>query len=297
MSLEDNKALVRRYFEDAPYNPGACDEIFAPKFRFHAIHHATVNADVESSPEIEKEAYRQLESVWGGWHVTIKEMIAEGDRVMVRWTSHGTHQGEYFGLPATGRPVTHSGINIFRVEDGKIAEVWDLIDRLWQWQQLGVLPGIPEAIARTRAAMLAGARKQIVEALENGWGTYVERFRRLAPKAQAAFLAQQGYARFADILAHVIAWWEAGQHDVERMLADPSFDSPDYAVDAFNAAAVERFSHLDEPAVAESFEATRQALLGLVARLPDDAFCDKRIAGRLNIEVTGHLREHDIPTR
>lgn len=49
-------------------------------------------------------------------------MIAEGDRVMVRWTSQGTHQGEFNGLPPTGVHVTNSGINIFRIADGKIAE-------------------------------------------------------------------------------------------------------------------------------------------------------------------------------
>jgi hypothetical protein len=49
MSLQANKALARRYFEDAPYNPGACDEIFAPQLRFHAIHHVTASPDVDSS--------------------------------------------------------------------------------------------------------------------------------------------------------------------------------------------------------------------------------------------------------
>jgi hypothetical protein len=57
MSIEDNKAIVRRYFEDAPYNPPACDEIFAPRFQFHTIQHASVTAQVvESCPEDEKAA-------------------------------------------------------------------------------------------------------------------------------------------------------------------------------------------------------------------------------------------------
>ena len=82
-------------------------------------------------------------------------MIAEGDRVMVRWTSHGTHQGESHGLPPTHKQVTNSGINIFRIADGKIAEVWDIWDRLSVWQQLGVLPEINEAIAKAREAILS----------------------------------------------------------------------------------------------------------------------------------------------
>ena len=156
MSIEENKALVRRYFEDAPYNPEACDEIFAPRFQFHTILHASVTPQVvECTPQSDKAAYERHKSVWGGWNIEIVEMIAEGDRVMVHWTSHGTHQGEPHSLPPTGKQVTNSGINIFRIADGKIAEVWDIYDRLWVWQQLGVLPDLKEAIAKARDAMLS----------------------------------------------------------------------------------------------------------------------------------------------
>ena len=57
--------------------------------------------------------------------------------------------------PPTGKQVTNSGINIFRIADGKIAEIWDIMDRLWLWQQLGVLPEINEAIAEAREAILS----------------------------------------------------------------------------------------------------------------------------------------------
>jgi predicted ester cyclase len=157
MSIEESKKLVRRYFEDAPYNPDACDEIFAPTFQFHAIVHTGVTPQtVECTPESEKAFYERHKSVWGGWHMKIEEMIAEGDRVMVRWSSHGTHLGESHGLPPTGKQVTNSGINIFRIADGKIAEVWDIFDRLWLWQQLGVLPDIKAALAEAREAILLG---------------------------------------------------------------------------------------------------------------------------------------------
>ena len=79
MSIEENKRLVRRYFEDAPRNPDACDEIFAPTFQFHAIVHTGVTPQtVESSPEDEKAFYEHHQSVWGGWHFKIEEMIASG---------------------------------------------------------------------------------------------------------------------------------------------------------------------------------------------------------------------------
>ena len=105
MTLKDNKNLVRRYYEDAPHNPDACDEIFAPSFRFHTIQHVTLNPESISNPQSEKDAYEWLKSVWGDWGMTVDEMIAEGDRVMVSWTFHGTHRGEYFGLPASHKQV------------------------------------------------------------------------------------------------------------------------------------------------------------------------------------------------
>ncbi len=152
MSIEENKILVRRYFEDAPHNPDVCDEIFAPSFLFHTIQHASITQQTtESNPQSEKAAYDWFTSVWSpDWSMTVDEMIAEDDRVMVRWTFYGTQIGEYAGLPPTNRQVVYSGINIFRVENNKIAEIWDISDRLWLWQQLGVLPEIKEAIAKKR---------------------------------------------------------------------------------------------------------------------------------------------------
>lgn len=72
---------------------------------------------------------------------------------MVRWTFYGTQQGEYSGLPPTNKDVIYSGINIFRIAEGKIAEAWDISDRLWLWQQLGVLPDIKEAIIQAKESI------------------------------------------------------------------------------------------------------------------------------------------------
>ena len=100
MPIEENKKLVRRYFEDVPNSPDACDDIFAPTYLFHAIVHTGDNPrTMECTPASERAFYEQYQSVWGGWHVKIEDMIAEGDRVMVRWSSSGTHVGEFRGLP------------------------------------------------------------------------------------------------------------------------------------------------------------------------------------------------------
>jgi predicted ester cyclase len=158
MSMQENKILVARYFEDAPCHPEICEEIFAPTFQFHTILHASVSAQtVESNPMSEKVAYEWLQSVWSpGWRITVDEMIAEDDRVMVRWTLDGIHQGEYYGLPPTNKRISYSGINIFRIANGKIAEIWDLADRLWLWQQLGVFPDLKDAIASFRQRQSGG---------------------------------------------------------------------------------------------------------------------------------------------
>ena len=72
-------------------------------------------------------------------------MIAEGDKVAVRFTARGTHKGEFLGIPPTGKQVAWAGINIYRVASGKIAETWQLSDGLGLMQQLGVVPPVGQA--------------------------------------------------------------------------------------------------------------------------------------------------------
>lgn len=154
MSIENNKTLVRRYFEEAPYHPEIYDEILAPEFHVTAIHHATINPEGEDSgPQVFKAAAVWLKNVWKDGHITIDEMISEDDRVMARWTFHGIQQGEMFGIPPTGKEVAYSGINIFRIAEDKLAESWDIFDRLWLWQQLDVLPETGEFLEAARARL------------------------------------------------------------------------------------------------------------------------------------------------
>ncbi len=71
---------------------------------------------------------------------TVDDVIAEADRVVVRWTNSGTHVGEFAGIPPTGRTFSIAGIDIYRVADNKLAEHWHVIDQLSMLSQLGVLP-------------------------------------------------------------------------------------------------------------------------------------------------------------
>ncbi len=90
------------------------------------------------------EDYKQfaamLRSAFPDLDNTIEDTFASGDRVVQRWTASGTHKGELFGTPATGREVTFPGVTIYKVEDGKIQTDWTVADLLGMMQQLGLAP-------------------------------------------------------------------------------------------------------------------------------------------------------------
>jgi predicted ester cyclase len=79
--------------------------------------------------------------------VTIEDQLGEGDQVVTRMTFYGTQRGEFQGLPPTGKSVTFTGINIARIEGGKIAELWSEFDALGVLQQLGAIPAPAAASA------------------------------------------------------------------------------------------------------------------------------------------------------
>lgn len=138
------------------------------------------------------------------------------------------------------------------------------------------------------------SRERILETLERGWGTYIATYDGFSQDARSAYLSRQGYARLADVLAHVMAWWREGRAVIKAVLADPSYPSPERDVDAFNAEAVEAFRGQSEPEVREAFETERRLLLELILALPPEAMLSEKIMGQLNMEVVGHLAEHSL---
>ncbi len=88
-----------------------------------------------------KEVFGRLHRAFPDLHVTVEDVIAEGDRVVGRNTVTGTHQGEYMGIPPTGKSITYDEIFIVRLADGRIAETWGVVDVLSQMRQLGAIPG------------------------------------------------------------------------------------------------------------------------------------------------------------
>jgi hypothetical protein len=136
------------------------------------------------------------------------------------------------------------------------------------------------------------SRQDYIDALQNGWGSYVSHFRRLSSIQQEAFLKKQGYASLRDLLAHVIAWWQLGLTNLPQMINDPSCENPDIDDDDFNAKAVARFQPVDEAEVIRIFDQLRTDYASFITRLSDTTLNDPRISGRLYMELIGHLAEH-----
>ena len=136
---EENKRISRRIVEEA-FAQGkidVIDECVADNF---------VNHDPSVPPELPpgREGLKQLvqfyRAAFPDTQVTVDDQIAEGDRVATRYTGRGTHQGDFGGIPATGKQVTVTGISIDRIEGGKIVESWNELNQLGMLQQLGAIP-------------------------------------------------------------------------------------------------------------------------------------------------------------
>lgn len=137
MTMIKNKELVRKFFEKGPSGGdiAATDALLSPDFSLH------VPLPV-SGPGIEaiNAVILSCRAAFGGLHVTVEDMIAEGDKVTCRFTARGVHTGEFMGVPPTGKAITMTGIEIFRIENGKIAELWGEANLMGLAQQLGIVP-------------------------------------------------------------------------------------------------------------------------------------------------------------
>ena len=139
MSTEANAALVRRWAEEilSKGDLNLIDELFAVDYIDH-----TNPPDWPPGREGHKQIVALYHTAFPDFHYTIEHKVAEGDLVVVRGTYHGTHRGAFFGIPPTGVSITTTGMHLFRVADGKIAEHWCNNDDLGVMRQLGVIPSL-----------------------------------------------------------------------------------------------------------------------------------------------------------
>ena len=136
MDSDANAAVVRRWFQ--AFNDGDMAAERAARADDFVAH-------VPGMPmPLDGDEWRQFIMMFfvgfPDMRLVVEDVVAQGDRVAVRWTFHGTHHGEFFGNPPTGMPVTMSAIEINRLVDGKIAEHWVALDQLGMLQQVGAIP-------------------------------------------------------------------------------------------------------------------------------------------------------------
>ena len=131
---EENEAIARRWHEEAinQHDPDLLDAILAED----VVHHAATFPDA-SGPEAVKAVHEALLTGFPDLLHTLEAVISDGDLVVTRWVARGTHRGEFQGIAPTGKQVTYTGTNIYRIECGRIAESWSENDLL---QQLRALP-------------------------------------------------------------------------------------------------------------------------------------------------------------
>jgi steroid delta-isomerase-like uncharacterized protein len=142
MSPEENKAQARRAFDEFinKKNLAVAGEYVAPNYVGH----------FSNAPLVQGVAgFQQYLSAWNSAvpdsQVTIDDVVAEGDKVVMRVTYRGMHTGPLQNIPPTGKSITVSAINIFRLVDGLAVEQWAVIDDLGMLQQLGLIPA-PQAV-------------------------------------------------------------------------------------------------------------------------------------------------------
>ena len=140
-SATENEALIHRVLDlinDRQLD--AAFELYAEDY----IYHGPGGAELRGRDEI-RGLWVAFLTGYPDLHSTVDELIVQGDRIVMRWTIYGTHTGDFFGVPASNNPLVLQITEIFRVENGQLAEAWDNWDRLSMAQQMGGTPEIWQA--------------------------------------------------------------------------------------------------------------------------------------------------------
>jgi predicted ester cyclase len=138
-----NKEIVRRFVDE--YQTGADGRAFAELLHPDVVDHSRPPG-IAAGAEGVRQQFDGFRAGLPDFRATILHLVAEGDLVVTHKVFHGTHTGELMGIPPTGREVEILVIDIVRVEDGRIVEHWNVVDRLGLLQQLGAIPA-PETAA------------------------------------------------------------------------------------------------------------------------------------------------------
>jgi predicted ester cyclase len=139
MSTEENKTLIRRVYEECNKGQEATMAVLEEHYVPNWVAHGT-----GAFPDMDRATAKQMMlafyTAFPDMQWVMEDLIAEGDKVVSRYTFRGTHQGEFMGIAPTGKRVSFTGIEIDRIKDGKFVEAWFDEDHLGLMQQLGVIP-------------------------------------------------------------------------------------------------------------------------------------------------------------
>ncbi|HWI00309.1 MAG TPA: ester cyclase [Propionibacteriaceae bacterium] len=143
MSTETHKSLVRRFYDEAlnARRLQVIDELALADY----AEHEPLPGQRDGLVGLKDRASMLIEGLASTY--TVHDVVAEGDRVVVRWTNAGVHSGEFLGIPPTGRAFDFAGIDIYRMENGRMAEHWHVVDQLTLLLQLGLVPAPDSAPA------------------------------------------------------------------------------------------------------------------------------------------------------
>jgi steroid delta-isomerase-like uncharacterized protein len=143
MTAQDDKALIRRFYAEAwdGTNYDICDEVFADDY----VRHDARGGEPPAGPEGQKQIAAAFREAFPDLRFVVDRLVAEDDLVIGHWTATGTHEGPWAGVEPTGRSMRMNGVNIFRFDNGKVVEIWNLRDDLGLLQQIGaeVYAGAP----------------------------------------------------------------------------------------------------------------------------------------------------------
>jgi len=139
MSTKDLKALYRHYIEECNKGKAAAMAVTDKMIDTNVVYHTATGRDIRGLKELKQHVSEMYDAFPDG-HTTIEDMIVEGDKLAVRFTTTSTHKAAFMGIPPTNKKIILSGIEIDRIVGGKCVESWQRYDTLGAMQQLGVIP-------------------------------------------------------------------------------------------------------------------------------------------------------------
>jgi steroid delta-isomerase-like uncharacterized protein len=137
MTTSNKDIVLRDWYQELwdNWNIAVADDLLTDDYRLHAP-----GVPVPLDRETTKQVVAMYGTSFPDLKHTVDEVIAEGDTVAARWTVHGTHRGEFQGIPASGKQVNLSGNTVHHLKDGKLRETWLSFDSMELLQQIGAVP-------------------------------------------------------------------------------------------------------------------------------------------------------------